>query len=99
MAGPVDVNNEPLGAEKMVLLNSELIFTLSREIGLRGAIFFDIGKGFDKLSNLTPLKFGVGPGIRWFSPFGPISIYIGFNLNPKNGEKRTVIDFAAGSTF
>jgi outer membrane protein insertion porin family len=99
MAGPVDVNNEPLGAEKMVVFNSELIFTLSREIGLKGAIFFDIGKGFDKLSNITPLKFAAGPGIRWFSPFGPIQIYIGFNLNRKSGEKGSVIDFSAGTGF
>ena len=83
----------------MVVFNSELLFPLSREIGLRGAIFFDIGKGFDKLSDITPLKFGVGPGIRWFSPFGPIRIDIGFNLNPKPGESRHAIDFTAGTTF
>jgi len=101
MAGPVDVNNEALGAEKMVVFNSELIFTLSREIGLRGAIFFDVGKGFDKWGEITPLNFGAGPGIRWYSPFGPISIYLGINLNPhpQEGQKRFVLDFAAGQTF
>ena len=99
MAGPIDENKEPIGAEKMVAFNSELLFPLSREIGLRGAIFFDIGKGFDKMSDITPLKFGVGPGIRWFSPFGPIRIDIGFNLNPKPGESRHAIDFTAGTTF
>ena len=99
MAGPVDVNNEPLGALKMAVFNSELIFPLAREIGLRGAVFWDIGKGFDKLSNLTPLRTGAGVGIRWFSPFGPIHIDFGFNLNRKSGEKPRVIDFTAGTTF
>jgi len=99
MGGPVDENKEPLGSLKMAVFNSELIFPLAREIGLRGAVFWDIGKGFDKLSDITPLKTGAGVGIRWFSPFGPIVIDIGFNLNPKKGEKGSAIDFTAGSTF
>jgi outer membrane protein insertion porin family len=98
-AGPLDENREPLGGEKMAAFNSELIFPLAREIGLRGALFWDIGKGFDKLSDLTPLKTGAGVGIRWFSPFGPVVIDMGFNLNPKKGEKSRVMDFTAGTVF
>ena len=98
-AGPSDENGEPLGSLKMAAFNSEVTFFLSREIGLRGALFWDIGKGFDKLSDITPLKTGVGVGIRWLSPFGPIVIDLGFNLNPKKGEKSKVFDFTAGSTF
>jgi len=98
-AGPLDENREPLGGKKMAIFNSELLFPLAREIGLRGVLFWDIGKGFDKLSDLTPLKTGAGVGIRWFSPFGPIVIDIGFNLKPKKGEKSRVIDFSAGSVF
>jgi len=99
MAGPIDENEEPGGAKKMVVFNTEVIFPLSREIGLRGALFFDVGKGFDRFKDVTPLKFAAGPGIRWFSPFGPIHIDIGFNLNPKKGEKRHVIDFTAGTVY
>jgi len=98
-AGPMDENREPLGAEKMVVFNSELIFPLAREIGLRGALFWDIGKGFDKFKDLTPIRTGIGMGIRWFSPFGPIRIDIGFNPSPKRGEKSRVIDFTAGTVF
>ncbi len=98
-AGPVDVNDEPTGAKKLVVFNSEVIFPISREIGLKGALFFDVGKGFDKWSQITPLKFGAGPGIRWYSPFGPIHIDLGFNLNPKKGEKGHVIEFTAGTVY
>ncbi len=83
----------------MVVFNVDWIFPLSREIGLQGALFFDIGKGFDKFSDITPLRFGAGPGIRWFSPFGPIHIDLGFNLNRKKGEKGQVIDFTGGSVY
>jgi len=118
-AGPIDEKDEPIGSKKMVAFNAEWIFPLAREIGLRGALFFDVGKGFDKLSDgshtvvdldthriltrpgkgLFPLKFGAGPGIRWFSPFGPIHIDIGFNLTPKKGEKGNVIEFTAGTIY
>jgi outer membrane protein insertion porin family len=122
MAGPLDTNGDPIGAKRMALFSSELIFPLSREIGLKGALFFDMGKGFDRLKNKTrrstdntdpanpiftitrrmgvfPLRLGAGGGFRWFSPFGPIHIDIGFNLNPKPGEKRHVIDFTAGTVY
>jgi len=99
MAGPFDTNREPLGSKKMVAFQSELIFPLSAEIGLKGAIFWDVGKGFDKFKDITPLKTGVGVGIRWFSPFGPIHIDLGINPNPKPGEKGKVFDFMAGTVY
>ncbi len=98
-AGPVDINDEPIGGKKMVVFNTELIFPISRELGLRGALFFDVGKGFNSWSEMFPLRIGVGPGIRWYSPFGPIHIDFGFNLNPKKGEKGHVLDFTAGTVY
>jgi outer membrane protein insertion porin family len=104
----------------MVVFNTEVIFPISREIGLKGALFFDVGKGFDRWTSKTwrsvdpldptkmivtrkegvfPLRLGAGPGIRWYSPFGPIHIDLGFNLNPKKGEKGHVIDFNAGTVY
>jgi outer membrane protein insertion porin family len=104
MAGPIDQNEDPVGARYMLIFNSELIFPLAREIGLRGAVFFDIGKAWGAesgkgIKSSRGIKFGVGPGIRWLSPFGPINIDIGFNLSPKKGEKRHVIDFNAGTVY
>jgi outer membrane protein insertion porin family len=98
-AGPVDVNEEPIGSEKMCAFTSEVVFPLAREIGLRGAIFWDVGKGFDNWSDITPLRTGAGVGIRWFSPFGPIHIDLGFNLDPQGDERRRVFDFTVGTVF
>jgi outer membrane protein insertion porin family len=111
MAGPVDQNKEPIGAKYMVVGNIEWIFPISREIGLQGALFFDIGKGWGtETGGVTSggvtqstrdrgIAIGVGPGIRWFSPFGPIHIDLGFNPNPKKGEKGHVIEFTAGTVY
>jgi outer membrane protein insertion porin family len=117
-AGPVDENEDPIGATKMVVFTGEWVFPLSREIGLRGALFVDVGRGWgveqshvkviDERVNPKEHVFvaeepswrvGVGFGIRWFSPFGPINIDIGFNPSPKSGEKTRVIDFSAGTTY
>jgi outer membrane protein insertion porin family len=98
-AGPIDINEDPVGAEKMVVFNAEWIFPLSREIGLRGAVFFDIGKGFDEWRDMWPLRTAAGAGIRWFSPMGPIHLDFGYNLSPKKGEKQSVFDFSMGTVF
>jgi outer membrane protein insertion porin family len=121
-AGPLDEFEEPIGSKKMAVFNAEFIFPLSRAIGLRGALFFDAGKGFDdgwksktwrwpidtpdnpvftvkRRTGLFPLRFGAGPGIRWYSPFGPIRIDFGFNLKRKKGEKAHVLEFTGGTVY
>jgi outer membrane protein insertion porin family len=99
MAGPVDENEDPLGANKMAVFTTEILFPLAAELGLRGAVFCDVGKGFDNFGDFLPVKIGAGPGIRWFSPFGPIRIDLGFNLNPQKGEKSQVLEFSVGTIY
>ncbi len=98
-AGPRDETGEAIGANRMLVFNNEIVFPLSREIGLRGAVFVDLGKGADTWSSLFPLHFTYGVGIRWFSPFGPVHIDIGFNPNAERGQKNRVIDFTAGAVY
>jgi len=99
MAGPVDENGDPLGANKMAVFSTEILFPLATDLGLRGAVFVDVGKGFDDFGDFLPVKIGAGPGIRWFSPFGPIRIDLGFNMDPKNGEKSQVLEFSMGTIY
>ncbi len=44
------------------------------------AAFVDIGNAFDTFNNMS-LKTGVGAGIRWYSPLGPIRFDIGVPLD------------------
>ena len=99
MAGPVDKYGDPDGANKMAVFTTEILFPLAAEIGLRGAVFCDVGKGFDDFGDFIPVRIGAGPGIRWFSPFGPIRIDWGFNMDPKNGEKSHVLEFSVGTIY
>lgn len=100
------VEREPIGALNMVAFNAELLYPLSKAIGLRAAVFYDVGKGWgggetDFDNHFLPLRHAAGVGIRWYSPFGPIRIDWGYNLTPKSGrgEKSNVWDFSMGTMF
>lgn len=99
-AGPKDSKNEPIGAKKTVIVNVEYLFPIIAEIKLKGLIFFDIGRGYNDSDSFgRDLKYSTGFGFRWFSPMGPIKIDYGINLNRKEGEAKTKIDFGFGSFF
>jgi outer membrane protein insertion porin family len=106
MAGPMDENYEPIGALNMVTFQTELVYPLSKAIGLRAAVFYDVGKGWEgeepwdnTFDDIIPPQQAVGVGLRWYSPFGPINIDWGYNLNPIRGQKSNVWDFSMGATF
>ena len=44
------------------------------------AAFVDTGNAFDSFKDLS-LKTGVGAGIRWYSPLGPIRLDVGVPLD------------------
>jgi outer membrane protein insertion porin family len=41
----------------------------------------------------------VGAGLRWLSPFGPIRVDYGFNLDPRPGDRTGTFNFSVGSPF
>jgi outer membrane protein insertion porin family len=99
-AGPKDVNNEPIGGLKELIVNTEYIFPIVPEFKFKGVVFFDTGRAYDTNETYgTHLKFTTGAGIRWISPMGPIRVEYGFNLNKKPGEASNKIGFTFGSSF
>ena len=103
--GPVDpVQGEHIGGNTMFLFNTEYIFPIGEGQSLKGVLFFDAGNAYTRSPGLgvvdpTTLRLGAGGGIRWFSPVGPLRIELGFNLDPKEGEERSVWEFTAGTSF
>lgn len=97
-AGPMDENDEPVGAKNQLFFNLEWIFPIYKPAGVKGVIFTDTGAGFDNWNNLR-MRTSAGLGIRWFSPLGPIRLELGFNLNPKDNERKSLFDFAIGTQY
>ena len=81
-AGPLDpTTNQPTGGNALLIGNLEIKIPLLRFIQLAG--FFDSGNVFSNLSDIRFADFShtLGLGLRVKTPFGPIRIDYGFNLN------------------
>jgi outer membrane protein insertion porin family len=88
-----------IGGTSYVLGNGEYIVPLP--FNVRAALFFDAGNvyGFGTKFDLTDVRTAVGAGLRWLSPFGPIRVDYGFNLDRRRGEDMGAINFSVGSPF
>ncbi|MEN8189559.1 MAG: BamA/TamA family outer membrane protein, partial [Thermodesulfobacteriota bacterium] len=101
-ASPQDPETgERIGGDKMWFTNIEYIFPLLEEAGVRGAIFYDIGKVFasEQDWSLDDYNHSTGVELRWLSPMGPLRIVWGYNLDPDEDEDTSVWDFSIGGTF
>src|SRR6266566_6133322 len=89
--------------------NSEALGTVEYQIplffGIKAAFFYDVGNvwGPDISAgtkiDISDLRHGVGAGLRWNSPFGPIRVDYGIKLVQKKGESFGNFNFSAGSSF
>jgi outer membrane protein insertion porin family len=99
-AGPVTPEGFIEGAAREILINNDFIFTISSEAKLNGVLFFDYGKGFNNGEALSlSLRKSAGFEVRWISPFGPLRLAYGFNLEPRLNEHKGVFEFTVGSVF
>ncbi len=96
---PIDSSGTKVGGDTYLLGNVEYIIPLP--FGIRLAAFFDTGNvyGFGVNFDPTDLRYAAGGGIRWISPFGPIRIDYGINLDRKKGEDFGAFNFSVGSPF
>ncbi len=99
--GPRNENDEIIGGDLEAILNAELIFPIAKEAGLKGVFFYDYGGAFDTDNDISAndLRSTAGFGARWFSPFGPIRLEWGFNLDARKDEKSSRIEFSMGGLF
>lgn len=99
-AGPKDSKNHPIGAKRALIFNIEYLFPIITEMKFKGLLFVDMGKGYNEGEKIgTDIKYTTGFGFRWFSPLGPVKIDYGINLNRKEGESKSKIEFGFGSFF
>ncbi|MGL5007529.1 MAG: autotransporter assembly complex protein TamA [Plesiomonas sp.] len=74
---PVDSNGKLTGASRMATGSFEYQYNVSGNWW--GAVFYDTGFATNKFSH-DELKSGVGVGVRWGSPLGPVRIDIAHPL-------------------
>ena len=84
--GPHDGRGNPLGGEFYTIFNVEYTFPLYGE--LLGAVFVDAGNLLPEAGypSLDDMRYGIGLGLRYNLPIGPIGIDYG--VNPARGRTR-----------
>jgi outer membrane protein insertion porin family len=88
--------SDVVGGNKALVFNTELMFPIYEQYGLRGVTFFDVGNSFDSF-RFSDLRRSVGFGARWMSPFGPLRVELGFPISKKSGDETSVLGFSVGS--
>lgn len=81
--GPVDANGVVQGGDNVITGSIEVDRLLTGNWAL--AAFVDGGNAFDAFSDLE-LQWGIGGGVRWFSPVGPLRVDIAFPLSAQQRE-------------
>jgi outer membrane protein insertion porin family len=96
---PVDEFGTRIGGLTEILGTVEYIIPLP--FNLRAAGFVDVGNvyGFETKFDPTDLRQAVGAGVRWISPFGPIRVDYGINVDRRPGEDFGALHFSVGSPY
>jgi len=98
-AGELDDEDEPVGGRSLLEFAGELRANITDTIG--AAIFADSGTAFSSTvpDFEEPLRVGVGAGVRYFSPIGPIRFDLGFPLNRRDSDDAFQIYVSIGQAF
>jgi outer membrane protein insertion porin family len=98
------------GGQKSVLASAELFFPvpgLKQNDQFRLSTFFDAGGVFSDDESISTsdqyeqgeMRYSVGLGVQWNSPFGPLQLSIAEPLNDDNKDRTQRFQFGMGSTF
>ena len=67
----------------------------------RISAFLDTGSVYTESEpiNLADLRYSVGVGISWFSPFGPLKLVLAKPINKQAGDVTQTLQFQLGQQF
>ena len=97
--GPLDPKGNPIGGEFYTIFNLEYTFPIYGE--LEGALFFDAGNLLptSEEPGLDNMRYGLGAGLRYKLPIGPIRLDYGWNPDQRPGEDFGAFHFSFGFAF
>ncbi len=99
MAGALDGNNIPIGGKSSLVGNLEARIKLTPTIGL--VPFIDAGSFYEKsLPQFGErLFYGVGLGLRYYTPFGPLRLDLATPLYKRGADSPIQVYISLGQAF
>jgi outer membrane protein insertion porin family len=95
--GPTDpATGDIIGGMTMMNFNAEFIFTLIKNAGMKGVLFYDTGNAWETGYHFEDMRKTAGAGIRWYSPIGPLRLEWGYVLDRKTDEPDSRWEFTIG---
>jgi translocation and assembly module TamA len=85
LAGPLDEDDDPLGGRSLLEVGAEIRYNFTDSLG--AVLFLDGGTVY---SSAYPdfseeILWGAGPGLRYYTPIGPLRLDVGVPLRPREG--------------
>ena len=81
---PVNANNERIGGQFLTTASLEYNYTIREQWAL--ATFIDAGRAY--IDSSDPYRVGIGFGLRWLSPVGPLRVDVGYGVSEDNHPVR-----------
>ena len=102
--GPRDINNTPTGGNRRISGTAEVLFPVpgaGLDRSMRLSAFLDGGQVYapGQKFSVGDLRYSMGMGFLWNSPFGPLRINFGNPLNKQVNDKVQRIQFQLGQVF
>jgi len=103
--GPQDAASNVLGGTRKLVGSAEVHFPMpgaGADKSLRLSAFLDAGQvyGENEKFSISDLRYSMGVGLSWISPFGPLRLSLAQPLNEKSGIDRIErLQFTFGSAF
>lgn len=95
---PRDGLGELVGGRSSLVLSGELRYRMSDTIGL--VAFVDAGNAWELLvPGFDGIKVGVGAGLRYLTPVGPIRLDVAVPLQPGPGDPSVAVYVGLGQAF
>jgi translocation and assembly module TamA len=99
MAGQLAPNNDPIGGRSSLVVNFESRIKVTDTIGV--VPFVDAGSYYE---NSVPqlghrLFYGVGLGLRYYTPFGPLRLDLATPLYKRNADSWVQVYVSLGEAF
>ena len=98
--GPKDVQGNPIGGEAYATLSLELRQDLWGKF--QGALFVDAGNvtpDYGDYFDFAGIEYGVGAGLRYLLPLGPVRLDLAHNPNASESEDDWILHVSIGMAF